>query len=513
MAGFSSDGDRKVIPRWRTFDQTLRFRELNSVVPHRSHRQVDADFLAPKLTDWLENRTVGHAADLVGTALTLGKEGEVAEAAKFLLQDEVQASPWAKELAERALRNPNNVEEAPNPEALEEVALHNRVQTFRRLLRVEPKDPIVWVELSRAYAILGLREQAERSMTVALQLAMNNRFVLRSASRLWVHLDDPERAHRIIGRADRTRHDPWLLAAEIAVGSINGKTPRFVKAARRVLAGEQFSPVHISELASAVATLELGSGNVRKSKRLFSQSLEQPTENSIAQAAWASRQNDAIQFDDEHLKLCNAFEAETWICFQKSQWQQAVKQCKLWQYDQPFSSRPGVHGSYMSAIALEDYATSTWFAEQGLRANPSDFMLMNNLAFALINRGDIGDIEEAGQVLSRASYLQLSKHSRLVLQATQGFLAFRSGDVVSGRKLYLDARLEARNMKDDRLLALASAFHAMEEVSQKTSDSDSVLSEAFQVLRRVPEDPVLKVLEGKLTRMNSPTNKNTGDRP
>ena len=103
------------------------------------------------------------------------------------------------------------------------------------------------------------------------------------------------------------------------------------------------------------------------------------------------------------------------------------------------------------------------------RANPSDFMLMNNLAFALINRGGRGDIEEAGQVLSKAGYLQLSNQNRLVLQATQGFLAFRSGDVVSGRKLYSDARLEARNMRDDRLLALASVFHAMEEISQKTS--------------------------------------------
>ena len=513
MAGFSTDGDRRVIPRWRTFDQTLRFGELNSGIAPRPQLQVTTDFLAPKLRDWLECKTAGHASDLVGAALTLGREGEVVEAAQFLLQDELNASPWARELARGALRAPDSAEIAPSPEALEKATLHSRVRTFRHLLRTEPKDPITWVELSRTYAILGLREQAERSMTIALQLATDNRFVLRSASRLWVHLDDPEKAHDIIGRADRTRYDPWLLAAEVAVGSINEKTPRFVKAARRMLSGGQFSPVHISELASAVATLELGSGNVRKSKKLFGQSLEQPTENSIAQAAWASRQNNAIQFEDEQLKLCNAFEAETWIHFQKGQWHQAVEQCRLWQYDQPFSSRPGVHGSYMSAIALEDYATSAWFARQGLRANPSDFMLMNNLAFALINRGGRGDIEEAGQVLSRAGYLQLSNQNRLVLHATQGFLAFRSGDVVSGRKLYSDARLEARNMRDDRLLALASVFHAMEEVSQKTSSSDSVSSEAFQALRRVPKDPVLKVLEGKLTRMSPPENKNTKYRP
>ena len=504
MAGFSTDPDRRVIPRWRTFDQTLRFGELNSGIAPRPQKQVTTDSLAPKLADWLQHKTVGHASDLVGAALTLRREDEVTEAAQFLLQNELNTSPWARELAKRALGAPDCAETAPGPAALEKATLHNRVQSFRHLLRTEPMDPITWVELSRTYAILGLREQAERSMTIALQLAADNRFVLRSATRLWVHLDDTEKAHAIIGRAHRTRHDPWLLAAEVAVGSIKEKTPRFVKAARQMLSAGRFPPAHISELASAVATVELAFGNVRKSKKLFGQSLEQPTENSIAQAAWASRQNNAIQFDDEQLELCNAYEAEAWINFQKGQWDQSVEGCRQWQYDQPFSSRPGVHGSYMSAIALEDYATSAWFARQGLRANPSDFMLMNNLAFALVNRGGSSDIAEAGQLLARARHLHQSDQHRLVLQATQGFLAFRTGDVVSGRKLYSDARLQARNMRDDRLHALASVFHAMEEVAQKTSSSESVLSEAFQALRRVRKDPILRMLEGKLTRMSPP---------
>ena len=214
MAGFSSDKNRKIIPRWRTFDKTLRLGELNSVVPPRAHLQLTSDFLAPKIMDWLQHQTVGHAADLVGAGLTLGREREVAKAARFLLQDDLNVSPWARELAERALRTPDNTEVSPSSKTLEKSTLHAQVRTLRHLLRNEPRDPITWVELSRAYAILGLGEQAERSMTVGLQLAMNNRFVLRSASRLWVHLKDPEKAHDIIVRAERTPYDPWLLAAE-----------------------------------------------------------------------------------------------------------------------------------------------------------------------------------------------------------------------------------------------------------------------------------------------------------
>ena len=265
MAGFSTDEDRKVIPRWRTFDETLRLGELNSAVSPRACQQVTSDFLSSKIMAWREHRTVSHAADLVGAALTLGREKEAAEAARFLLQDDLNVSPWARELSERALKTPEST--VPSPKELEEEILHERVRTLRHLLRAEPRDPITWVELSLTYAILGLGKQAARSMTVALQLAMNNRFVLRSASRLWIYLEDPEKAHDLIARADRTIHDPWLLAAEVAIGSVAGRKPRFIKAARRMFTDKRFSPIHISELASAVATLELDSGSVKKSRR------------------------------------------------------------------------------------------------------------------------------------------------------------------------------------------------------------------------------------------------------
>ena len=499
MAGFSTDKDRKVIPRWRTFDITLRLRELESVTPSRAHQQVTSDFLAPKIIDWLEHQTVGHAADLVGTALSIGKEKEVSEVARFLLRNDLNVSPWARELAEHALRTPEENEIVSHPEALEEKTLHRRIGALRNLLRTEPRDPISWVELSRAYAILGLEEQAKQSMTVAVQLAMNNRFVLRSASRLWIYLDDIEKAHDLIVRADRTPHDPWLLAAEIAIGNAAERKSKFVKTARRMLTERRFPPAHISELASAVATLELGSGSIKRSRRLFDLSLENPTENSIAQAAWASRQNSIIRLNEEYLDRPKTFEARYWSFYSQGQWEKAIDECKLWHFDQPFSSRPSTHGSYVSAIALEDYATSEWFAKKGLLANRSDFTLLNNLAFACINQGNM---EGAKKALSRVKRSQLSDQDWVVLQATQGLLAFRTGNVAVGRQLYLDARSEARKMQDNRLFALASAFYAIEEVSQGISDGSSVLSAVVRGLQRGREtDPIFRALEVRLSKM------------
>ena len=497
MDGFSTDKDRKVIPRWRTFDQTLRLGELNSIAPPRKH-QVTSDFLMSKIRDWLDHHTVGYATDLVGSALTLKKEKEereVAEAARFLLRENLSVSPWARELAKQALKDPEDTEIVSAPEALEKSILYKKIRTLRHRLRTEPKDPIAWVELSRLYAILGHGDQAEKSMTVALQLAMNNRFVLRSASRLWIYRNDPEKAHDIIRRADRTRYDPWLLAAEIAIGSFNQRKPKFVKSSRRMLSDGKISPAHISELASAIATLDLASGSIKSSKKLFRLSLNHPTENSIAQAAWASRQKSIITLRDEYLERPHTFEARFWHFYSQSLWKEAVQECEWWQYDQPFSKRPGIHGSYVSAVALGDYKRSEQFARQGLMAKPKKpILLLNNLAFALINRGDT---EGAKKELSKVKCLQPSDEEWVSLQATQGLLAFRTGNIDSGRKLYSEARSKARSMKDRRLFALASAFYAIEEISRNTPEANSVRSETLHALQR-EHDPIFRVLEHKL---------------
>lgn len=498
MAGFSTDRDRKIIPRWRTLAHTLRNKELESVASLRPRQEVPYDLLAQKKIDWRERRTVGHAADLVGAALILKREGEVTDVARFLLQNSLDISPWVRELAEYCLNPITNAgTDTHNPETLERSILHDQVRSLRRLLRTEMRDPIKWVEISRVYATLGFGEKAGQCMKAALQLAPNNRFVLRSASRLWICLDDPERAHYTVVKAERTRHDPWLLSAEIALGSIVGKRSRFLKTARQMLSKGRFAAPHMSELASAVATLDLESGSFRKSRDLFRLSLAEPTENSIAQAAWASRQHNVLRLEDRHL-LSHAFEARFWDFYHKSRWKEAVGQCKLWQFDQPFSSWPSCHGSFVAAIALEDYETSKEFAQIGLRANPKDFTLLNNLAFAHIN---LGDLREAEKILSRIDLVKVPAPGRVVFQATKGLLKFRSGNIEEGRKLYLDARAAGRavNIHGERLVALATVFQAFEELSHDCLDRESLISEALQRLKQVRE-PIFRVLEDRLIR-------------
>ena len=505
MTVFSTDADRRVIPRWRTYDETRRLGELGSIVGPRAHEVVISDFLTSKLVEWRRNRTVGHASDVVGAGLTLGRESEVIDAARFLLREDLSVSSLARELAERALKAPQDRGPRLDPRPVDKLTLHEQVRTLRNLLRTEPHDPICWVDLARAYACLGFRDQAERSMTIALQLGVNNRFVLRSAGRMWISLDDPERAHNVFIKSDRTRHDPWLLSAEIAIGSIAGRPPRLVKAAKRMLSGRRFLSGQLSELASAVATLELDHGGVSKSKKLFRQSLEDPTENSIAQAAWAARHHRGIAFDHEFLSLPNTFEAKSWTFYQQGQWERAVENCRLWLFDQPFSSRPSIQGSFLAGVALEDYEMSEYFAKQGLLANPSDSTLLNNLAFALINRKDV---DQARGALAKIRRTKTSERDKMILDATRGLLEYRTGNVQLGRELYSNAISMAEQVKDSErstLLALASAFHAMEEASivvstEEVEEIRSLLAKAFQVVRKAPV-PLSILLEEKLTKI------------
>ena len=477
--------------------------QLDSLADPVQHEGRAEELLASKVEAWREFRTFGHASDLVGAALTLGFTNDsVRAAAKLLRHGGAKVSAWARELGHSAMALERNDAMAPMvmlERQVDESTLFAQVKTFRGLLRQEPRDPVTWVDLAFSHACLGQRKRAARSMAVAVQLARDNRFVLRSAGRLWIYLDDPERAYQIVAKSDRTIHDPWLLAAEIALGSIARRRPRHVKEARRLLASQQFGPRHISELASALATVELNSGSLKRARRLFARSLQEATENSIAQAAWAERQSRELRLTRYYPSEPNAFEAQSWDCYQQARWRGVIRNSRRWFADQPFSSRPAALGSFVAATALRDYATSKWFARTGLRANPTSFLLLNNLAFSCLMSGHI---DEGAQALGRIHRGTLSEDQVIVYTATQGLLALRRGELRRGRALYADARERAKRTRErdgGRMYTLTSLFYALAEAAASGTEGDAVYREALSVAARA-SDPIVRALVGRLTK-------------
>lgn len=496
MAGFSEDTARRVIPRWRDFRTTVSSGELNLAKQPRPHESLEGSSLATKREDWEKHRTIPFASDFVGSAFVLGQPEEAVEAAKFLLSKSSDVSQSATQLAQRVMGQCDN-EKAPDPSPSNSKhdILRRQVHVVRGQLRDVPRNPVGWADLARVYTILGLTKQATRCMNVALELAPTNRFILRCASRLFMHLHDPERAHGILRRSAFTKHDPWLLAAEIAVGSAAGKTSKLIKAGRNILASEQYSPWHTTELASALGTVELVSGAGKKARKLFKQALRQPNENAVAQVRWAAKCDPAVALDDAHLLVRNSYEARAWVYYQDADWKSSIQEAWNWFYDEPFSRRPAIHGSYVASVLLEKYDEAANFATAGLSSNPNDFILLNNLVFSLAEKGEL---DTAVEVFGHIDVTELEIDERVIWLATSGLLCYRLGDFDEGRLLYQQAIEQARALGDKRRLALATTFFALEEIRVESSSADNAVALAIESAKGeyIPE---LETLRNRIT--------------
>jgi hypothetical protein len=321
----------------------------------------------------------------------------------------------------------------------------------------------------------GNKQRAKKAIQVALGLAPTNRHVLRSAACFFVHVGDPERAHDTLVSAPNVSHDPWLAAAEIATASSAGRTSRLFKKARDNVRDSAYSNRDIAELATAIATVELSSGNARQSKKLFKIGLADPTENAMAQAEWATRVG-KLNLDLSSLDLVKprAYEAIAINTFATKDWTECANATSSWMDDQPFLSKPALSGSVVASDLLFDDLRAVEFTRRGLKSNPTDSMLHNNeaVAFARLHK-----LRSARVALDRAiGYSDPSDDiQQIVLTATRGLLAFRNKHAEAGRILYERAIEKALGLKHYRLATRALIYYLLEEAMFEPSNSPSVL--------------------------------------
>jgi len=270
-------------------------------------------------------------------------------------------------------------------------------------------------------------------MRNALTLAPANRFILRSAARLWVHRDLPDRALHLLRSSEVLAYDPWIVAAEIATSTLVGVTPRSLKKGLEFIAHKRFPPLHLSELASAIATLELEAGSRRKARRLFQFALVEPTENAVAQAELASAIDNGVKINPERLEISS--EARAWHAFRfASDWALAVTETINWQRDQLFSKQPAILGSFVAMFCMRDSAKAQDIIDLALLANPYDEVLLNNKVVVLAEQNQVEAAEEVLAALPKSSTHQDNWDA--ILQATTGLVQFRKGNSEAGRALY-----------------------------------------------------------------------------
>ncbi len=247
---------RQVIPRWRRPRSEASMLEQPSRAQGAERRFHSPSSLNQKIEDWKRNRSLSFATDLLGEALIIcDKSSDTIAAVDFVLKPDSGASYAAKSLASRIHKI---VQQPPRPAVdqppiiLDKDDFKLQIHETRQRLRRTPDNALAWSDLSYAYGSIGLNDDAWRAMRIALALAPNNRYLLRSAVRLLMHAKKPDRALHLLRSSDPLQSDPWLVAAEIAVSNRIDKAPKTIRASKRLLNSGNFPPFHLSACTLAI---------------------------------------------------------------------------------------------------------------------------------------------------------------------------------------------------------------------------------------------------------------------
>ncbi|KRE65667.1 hypothetical protein ASG92_16945 [Arthrobacter sp. Soil736] len=429
--------------------------------------------------------TLHRAADALGLAFSLDDPAPLRPVVEF-----IESTNTNSLLAAAAAQVRRHLEQIPmtGDETWFRVEDRNAaVGSIRDELRRRPHNPTKWVDLALAQTLLGQPGKAKRSLSTALTLAPLNRFVLRSAVRFFMHIEDPEAAQYALKNA-KGSSDPWILAAEIASDEAAGSAPSSMKEALLVLASGNFSAWELSELACTVAHAEFNGGRDKRARKFLNQARPQPTENAAAQIAFESQRGG---FTIRPVKEPERrFEAEAIEARWRKDWSAAMDSGLKWQNDQPFAVEPATFLSYVAAVGAERYDIAEQAARTGRLANPQDATIANNLAFALANQDKY---EEAAAILADCPSPQDAQESA-VYSATRGLVAFRGGSVEAGREGYRQAVQSCLDLGLPDKAALAASFWAREEVRAKTPSAIEIVNTAARLAGHAPSSDAEVVL-------------------
>lgn len=471
--------DRLLLPRWLPFESAAKLGEVSSDSKTVIQKDVHFD---EKKHDWNLYRDVVYAVDLVGTAIIVNEFDDIdaKQAASFIIDNTNNVSTLALEIARTfsgaSPANPNLI----NSNSVNRMSVvHHKIASIRKLLNDYAKNPILWTDLAYYYAVMGLVDKAEKCTNVAISLSPNNRFVLRSATRCYLHSKNGDKALFYLNKSPATINDPWLLATEISLSEALHKKTVFIKPAKTLLDSHNFSNKACSELAGALGTLELSHGSLRLARKLFHRALVDPTENTIAQTEWMHRSL-GIFYEFSLEKIPGVFEACARILYREKNYKQSLVFSQQWMDFQPFSSRAASFSSYIASVCLNDHQTALRLIETAKLSAPNDSTLENNHAFALAS---LGRIDDAINIINKIKIADLDVMRKSILTATLGLIMYKTGNPGKGNEFYATAVKYFHNRKRDDLASIASLYWGIEESAINKEKGVKILNEAITLAK------------------------------
>jgi tetratricopeptide (TPR) repeat protein len=477
------DSKRKPFPRFLPFRIAEALGETSALPNQNLKKGIQSSFneIEDSTARWREKHSVPRALELAGLSLVLDFQNpDAAEAIAYLEERRKNLNEISSSILDSA--SPKTLIMSPENFIENEEVKSGRVKIseLRSKLSRFPRNPLAWIDLAFFFSSAGNIEKARRAMTIALQTGANNRFVIRSAARFFLHLNEPDRALRLLREADGIKRDPWLMAAEISISEAHGKKSKSAKLGKAILVDANQRPKDVSELGAALATLEFFSGDNSDAKKALRRSLIDPTENAIAQGVILP-----IGLKEEATNLSKksveAFEAKSMIAFDAKKYKESYLQAKKWFRFQPFSPVPAVQASFLAGMVLDEHAEAVDMLTEAIRANPSNFNIRNNLAFSYAS---LGKLDEAERYLSSIIETGLNRTERAVLIATKGLVAIKRGRVLEGEELYIESIYEFKALNDGPSMAYAAYCLALN--SKQGSEKRKISLEIAKEFGKLP---------------------------
>lgn len=504
MAFLCETPDRRVIPNWRSLRDTVSNGELE--YPSNEHIAFN---LEEYEHDWSREHSLLYASELVSAAVANGiRHNSVAkDAAEFVLNQDGKTTESQRTVALSLLAEDNDRAFPKCNHEIDELLMNTgeiyaKIGYLKSIIRKYPFSPINYVEVARFYTMIGQTNQAIKMMNIALGLDPENRFISRSAARLFVHVEDLDLAHYVLRKNKQVAFDPWLMASEISVNLLRERSSSLIKKGVALINSGDFSPFSLSELSSSLGTLEFVKGTQKRSKLFFEKSLISPNDNSLAQAEWAKANKLSLHFDKTVCDKVNmSYEANALYAYQKDKYEDALKASIRWLNDMPYSKNPIFVGANISYTFLKDYKTAAKILKRGLEANPNEPAFINNLAYTYALDGKL---VEANEIIQKANKVSdIDERTQICLSATRGLIAYREKRIEEGRALYMEAIKAAKDIPGDPTYNWNAILNFIREEILATNLIPSDVDEVLNQIHEAPKDKGVKMLKQDIQQLIS----------
>ena len=474
---------RQAIPRCLNYSTICALGLLRAAREHEIKSKPEFQ-ISNVISKWQKNPNIYTAVDLLAEALILKdfKSEDARRAANYLRNQSKTTNPIIRELAGHFLEQPS-INIALLLDISEPQNRYTNIANLKKSVRFYHRNSIAWCDMAINYATLGQMDKARSAIEVALNLAPNNRFILRSASRCFLYFKEYDRAVHLLSRSPLYNVDPWITSAGIAIAESADIPTKSINKAKALVEDDNLTQFSRSELAVSIGTKEMKNGAEKRAKTYIHQAIIDPTENALAQAEWMSSQldTDIINFSKLGSKVPASYEAIARHLFYKEDFKNSLDSARQWCSYEPLSSIPFIFSSYITSVCFDDELESLRILKSALPLHKTDPDFMNNYICSL---AQTGDLEAAIENFMNLDLRNLTDHQIFVLTATQGLLCFRTDNAEKGRELYLEAIRGFERIKQHQSAAVAAYYWAAEEKRILSPYKDERIKDAKSRVKR-----------------------------